>query len=242
MPRFLSNGRGPALLFLALVLLAGCKKNTKKNTGDGTDPPPPNPGSPFNPGIDLNTRTAGGPPAGWNEARDPVGGFRIYLPGSRIQMLDAAKASPEEQKLQMSRMTNNLRSEDKSAKVYAYSLVPPPGVKLGTSPDELFAGLKLARRDLEGFHVVVSKETIKLGGRSALKVVTKGRDLTAGVKRPEGMEPPDWVVESRKKDAARRTTFLVTTNGPRFIVIQSQTESDPDPAELKTMIDSFQFQ
>jgi hypothetical protein len=90
--------------------------------------------------------------------------------------------------------------------------------------------------------VVESKELVKLDGRAALKVVTKGRDLTAGVKRPEGMEPPDWVLESRKKEAARRTTFLVTTNGPRFIVIQSQTESDPDPAELKTMIDSFAFQ
>jgi hypothetical protein len=237
----LAHGRGLAMLVLALALLAGCKKNSKKSTGDGTDRPPANPSSPFNPGVELNTRTGAGPPSGWAEARDPVGGFRIYLPG-RIQMLDAAKARPEEQKLQMSRMTNNLRSEDKSAKVYAYSLVPPPGVQLGTSPDELFAGLKLVRRDLERFHEVLSKEPMRLGGRSALKVVTKGRDLSEGVKRPPGMEPPDWVIEGRKKDAARRMTFLVTTNGPRFIVIQSQTEGEPDPAELKTMIDSFQFQ
>jgi hypothetical protein len=236
-----SHRRIFAVLLIALIAAVGCKKNTKKDAGEGNNSPPANPGNPFIPGagVDLIGRT-GGPPAGWAEARDPVGGFRMFLPGS-IQMLDAAKASPEEQKLQMSRMTNNLRSEDTAAKVYASSIVPPAGVKIGTSPDELFAGLKLVRRDLEGFHVVLSKEPVKLGGRAALKVVTKGRDLTAGVKRPEGMEPPDWVVESRKKDAARRTTFLVTTNGPRFIVIQSQTESDPDPAELKTMMDSFAF-
>ena len=59
MPQFLSHGRGPAMLVLALALLAGCKKNSKKDTGDGTDPPPANPGNPFIPGARLESAKLG---------------------------------------------------------------------------------------------------------------------------------------------------------------------------------------
>ena len=229
----------PTLALAALLIAAvalGCKKEAKKNINNDSDPAAVVPGQ----GTGDPGRT-GGPPAGWAEARDTVGGFRLFMPG-RIQMLEAAKAKPEYQALQISRMTNNLRSEDTAAKLYTASFVPPAGAKFGSSPAELLAGLLLYRKGLETFEVVLSKEPVKLGGRAGLKVVTMERDLTAGVKRPEGMEPPDWVLESKKKEAARRTTYLVTTNGPRVIVIQSQTEGDPDPAELKTIIDSFAFQ
>lgn len=232
----LSAQRLALFVLVAAALALGCKKNKPTDTGGDSGPNAPN--VPIGGGGNLPG--ASGPPAGWSEARDPVGGFKLYVFG-RVQMLDAAKAKPEYQALQMSRMTNNLRSEDTAAKVYAYSFVPPAGFKLGSAPEELYAGLLVFRKDLEKFEVVLSKEPIQLGGRPALKVVTKGRDLTAGVKSPLESETPDWVKESRKKQDAERTTYFVTATATRVILVSAKTAGDPDPAEFKILTDSFAF-
>ena len=227
----LSARRVALAVLVATVLVLGCKK--KKPDPANDDNPSGAPGSGNAPG-------ASAPPAGWSEARDTVGGFKLYVFG-RVQMLDAAKAKPEYQALQMSRMTNNLRSEDTAAKVYTFSFVPPSGSKFGTAPEELYAGLFVFRKDLEKFEVVLAKEPMKLGGRPALKVVTKGRDLTAGVKSPLESETPDWVKESRKKQDAERTTYFITATATRVIIVQAQTAGEPDPAEFKILTESFAF-
>ncbi len=235
----LSRSRVVAQAALVVAVLAlGCKKTKPGDAGgDSNTNTPAATGTPGGGGAAPG---ASGPPAGWAEARDPVGGFKMYMFG-RIQMLDPAKAGPEQQALQMSRMTNNLRSEDTAAKVYAFSLVPPAGFKFGAAPDELYAGLLLYRKDLEKFQVVLSKEPVQLGGRAALKVLTKPRNLAEGASLPSDPEAAKWVLESRKKDAAQRTTYFITTTATRVIIVQAQTAGDPDPAEFKILTDSFAF-
>ena len=119
--------------------------------------------------------------------------------------------------------------------------MPPAGVPLGSSPDELYAGVLNHEKGVMTFRDVVTKEPIKLGGRAGLRVVSKANNLSPPPKFPDSPETEQRLLEGYKKDVARRQTHLVTTTATRFIVIMIQTEGDPDPAETKTIIDSFAF-
>ena len=69
---------GILALGIALVLATGCKKTAKK------DPPPdskPQPAVPNAGGGGEGKGASGVIPAGWEEARDTVAGFRILMPG-----------------------------------------------------------------------------------------------------------------------------------------------------------------
>jgi hypothetical protein len=130
--------------------------------------------------------------------------------------------------------------QEKAAQVTTHSLVPPADFKMGSSPDELYAALLLHQKGLMTFQDVLLKESVKLGGRPGLKVVTKANNFSPPPKLddPETMQRLE---EGYKKDIARRRTYFVTTTATRVIVILAQTEGDPEPAELKTITDSFAF-
>ena len=224
---------------LAAVVAVGCKKSKPTDAGGDTNTPAGAPGAGTGP-AGGGTPAAGSPPARWSEARDPVGGFKVYVFGTN-RPLDMTTAPAEKKQLQMTMMINHFGPKDKAASVTTYSLVPPAGFTIGSSPDELYAGLLLHQKGLMTFQDVLSKESVTLGGRPGLRVLTKANNYSPPRKVPDNPKFEQQMADDYKKDIARRTTYLVTTTATRVIVIMAQTEGDPDPAELKTMADSFAF-
>ncbi len=214
---------------VAAVFAVGCKKAKPADTGDS------NPNTPTGtPGP------AGGPPAGWSEARDTIGGFRLFVPG-RSRVLDMTGAPADKKRLQMTMISAGSVLDPKMPMVQTHSLVPVDGLKIGSSPDELYAGLLQLHQGVMTFQDVLAKESITLGGRPGLRVLTKANNYSPPPKVPDNPEFEKQMAEGYKKDIARRTTYLVTTTATRVIVILVQSEGDPNPADLKTMIDSFSF-
>lgn len=235
----LPHARCVALAALvAAVVAVGCKKSKPTDAGGDTDTPAGTPGGGPGP-AGGGAPGAGGPPARWSEARDTVGGFKVYVFGTN-RALDMTTAPAEKKQLQMTMMINHFGPKDKAAAIMTYSLVPPAGFKIGSSPDELYAALLLHQKGLMTFQDVLSKESVKLGGQPGLKVMTKASNLSP----PTLLNDPaaaQLITEGYKKDVARRRTYFVTATATRVIVIMAQTEGDPDPAELKTLADSFSF-
>lgn len=232
--------RGALAALVVMALTVGCKK---KQPDPAPDSDTPAPGVvPVAPGASAPSRAtapANGPPDGWSEVRDPIGGFRVYVPGpSRAVNMTGAPA--EYQQVQMVMYQNSIGPKGKGSMVTTYSLVPLAGFKIGSSQDELFAGLLQHQKGMLTFNEVVSKEPVTLGGRPGLKAVVKEKVGTPP-KFPDDPEAEQRIAEGYKKNAARRRVYFVTTTATRVIVIMVQSEGEPNPAELKTVAESFAF-
>ena len=229
-------------VFAALVvavLVVGCKKTKPAPADDAPTPAAGTPG-PAGGAAAGGAQPAGGPPAGWSEARDTIGGFRLFVPGSS-RVLDMTGAPEDKKRLQMTMISAGTVLDAKIPMVTTHSLVPVGGLKIGSSPDELYAGLLQLHQGVMTFKDVLSKESITLGGRPGLRVLTKANNYSPPRKVPDNPKFEQQMADDYKKDIARRTTYLVTTTATRVIVILVQSEGDPNPADLKTMIDSFAF-
>jgi hypothetical protein len=233
------NARCLALagLVLAAALAAGCKKDTKKNAPAADNPAP-------GPTGDADGKGNGGPgggsnvPAGWAEARDPVGGYMILLPG--VTQYIETPVYAQEKNVKATVVTHHVKNPDTDPVVRGVAFPPPAGSKFGTTPDDLFAALGVYNRVIDTHHEVLSKTPMTLGGKPALRVVLKNKFL-GSERLPDDPEFAKEEVERRRKEAAKRTTYYVTTTPTRVIVIEVKTPADPDPALLKTLTDSFAF-
>lgn len=221
---------------VAVALAAGCKKKKPDPAADDAPNTPAGTPGPAGGGA----QPAGGPPVGWSEARDTIGGFRLFVPG-RSRVLDMTGAPEDKKRLQMTMISAGTVLDAKIPMVQTHSLVPVGGLKIGSSPDELYAGLLQLHQGVMTFQDVLAKESITLGGRPGLRVLTKANSYSPPPKMPDNPAFEKQLAEGYKKDIARRTTYLVTTTATRVIVILVQSEGDPNPADLKTMIDSFAF-
>lgn len=244
----LSQSRVVAVAGLvAAVLALGCKKNkpadsggdSNTNTPAATGTPGGGAGAAGATDATDNTKNTAGVQTKWSEVRDTVGGFRVLVPGTN-RALNMATAPEEKKKRQMIMFQNAVGPNSKSAQVTTHSFVPLAGTKIGSSPDELYAGLLAHRDGVMTFHDLLVKESLTLGGRPALRVMTKANNFSPPPKIGDA-ETQQRLEEGYKKDIARRWTYLVTTTATRVIVILIQTEGDPDPAELKAIADSFAF-
>ena len=225
---------------VAAVLAAGCKKKKPDPAADDApNTPAGTPGPAGGAAAGGGAQPAGGPPAGWSEARDTIGGFRLFVPG-QSRVLNMTGAPADKKRLQMTMISAGTVLDAKVPMVQTHSLVPV-GVKIGSSPDELYAGLLQLHQGVMTFQDVLAKESITLGGRPGLRVLTRANNYSPPPKVPDNPEFEKQMAEGYKKDIARRTTYLVTTTATRVIVILVQSEGDPNPADLKAMIDSFAF-
>ena len=233
------NIRGLALsvLVLAAVLAAGCKKDTKKDAPAGDNPAP-------GPTGGTDNRGSGGPgggasvPAGWAEARDPAGGYKILLPG--VTQYIETPIYAQEKNVKATVVTHHIKNIDADPIIRGVAFPPPAGTKFGTTPDDLFAALRVYNRVIDTHHEVVSTTPTTLGGKPALQVVLKNKFL-GSERLPDDPEFAKEEMERRRKEAAKRTTYYVTTTPTRIIVIEVKTPADPDPALLKTLTESFAF-
>jgi hypothetical protein len=227
------------VVMIALLVAVGCKKDSKKDTGGDANPPVnPAPG----PLGDLRGKTGGSDvPGGWAEARDPIGGYRLLMPGI-TKFHESFAGSTALQKMQATSCSHGVKGLDTDVRVRSVSFVPPVSFKMGTTPDELFAALKLARTNFETFHTVLEKTAVKLGGREAVKIVTKPVDLTAGAKLPDDPRAGEERLQERKKLEAKRTTYYVTTAGARIVFLEIDSPTEPPPGLIKTVTESFAFQ
>jgi hypothetical protein len=233
------------MLVLALALLAGCKKNAKKTASESTDSPPPNPGSPFNPGgvrVDPNSRTGGGDiPEGWAEARDTVAGFRLLMPGRTLFYPNYKGAGPEMQKMQATSTSHGMKGLPTDVKVRTLSYVPPAGFQLVANPEQLFAGFQIAHPKFETFYEILEKPMVQLGGKPALKLVVRGVDLIKGAKLPDDPEMRRERLERMKQREEQRSVYFVVAHGARIFYLLIEFPGPIDDAFLKRVTDSFQY-
>ncbi len=226
--------------FAAAAVAVGCKKEAKKEPSGDSAPPPVNPGGGSGGG---GKGASSGPPAGWCEARDVIGGYRVFLPGDKAAAPDFSKAGGKEHL--PTGCYAGIRNPNINAEVRTFSLLPPAGVKLGTTPDELFAGLQSFIRNIDQFHDVLEKAPVTLGVKPALKIVLKKKPSN----RPKMNIGDDSFMakmeaetaEREQKEQAKRQVFYVTNTGTRIIIVEVNTPGEPDPAILKTVTDSFAF-
>lgn len=231
--------RRAALAALVVAVLAfGCKKNKPDPAPDS------NPNAPAGaPGpAGASTPTASAPPAGWSEARDPVGGFRVFLPG-RVSQVDYSKTI-DKLPLKPTTFHGSFADPNTDTKTTAQSILPHAGVKLGNGPDELFAAFSAYKKGYEHFHLPAEKTPITLGGKPALKVVLKPlprKEPKPPFDDPEIVKAWQERVNEDNKRVARRDVYFVTATATRFIFIEIKAPAEPDPAFLKTIADSFAF-
>ena len=229
-----------ALLLLVTASAVGCKKKKADPAGDeqsNAPPPGARPGMPT-PGAPSGLAKDDGAVA-WSEVVDSIGGFRVSVPGTN-RAQNMATAPEPLKKRQTIMYAHAVGSNTKAATLHTHSFVPLHGAKLGSSPDDLYAGLLAHQDGTLAFSDILSKDTITLGGKPGLKVVSKANNFSP----PPKVEDPEFAARLEagyKKDIARRWTHLVTTTPTRVIVVMIQTEGDPDPAETKRIIDSFAF-
>ncbi|VTR98930.1 unnamed protein product [Gemmata massiliana] len=233
-PRFIGRA---TVLALVVVTAVGCKKKPKSEPAEPA--PNPTPVTPSNSGTGSPT---GGVPAGWFEARDTTGGFRVLLPGT-IQTIDLSRAGGRE--LQPTAFTHQVRDPN-DPQVHTYSLLPPAGVPVSTKADDLFAGLKGFSRSLDTLYAVIERSPVTLGGRPALRVVLKKKPAT-----PIPVPPKDnpalaqMRAEQEARDCqeqAKRQVYYVTATGTRFVILHVATAGEPPQDLLKVLTDSFTFQ
>jgi hypothetical protein len=227
---------------LAVALAAGCKKDKKSGSTDNS-PAPVNPGNPGGGKNGQGRETASAPPAGWCEARDAVGGYRVFMPGERPVTPDFSKAGGKEG--QGTGCYAGIPNRAIPAEVHTFSILPAVGFKLGTAPDELFAALKVFNRVIDSHHNVLEKAPTTLGGKPALKVVLQKKPFDRP-KSPIDEDPAfakmraDEAAREKAEQAKRQVYYLTNTN-TRLIIIQVDTPADPEPAVLNTITDSFKF-
>jgi len=224
-----------ATAFVTAVLASGCKKETKKDPPGDSAPPPV---TPSGGGGGGGSGGGGGPPAGWSEGRDPVAGYRLYMPGT-TQFIQTP-VYDQEKSVQASVVTHSVKNIEADPRARAISFPPPAGFKPGTTPDDLFAALRVYNQIMDSHYEVLAKSPATLGGKPALKVVLKSKFL-GSTRLPDDPEFAREELERRKKHDAKRTTYFVTTTGTRIIVLQVETADEPDPAFLKTLTESFAF-
>lgn len=163
----------------------------------------------------------------------------MLLPGGNPQF-QTTPAYIQEKNVGAAVLTHSFKNPDTSPRVRGISFEAPTGFKLDTSPDNLFAALKLYNRVIDSHHVLLEKTPAKLGGKPALKVVLKPKFL-GSERLPEDPVFAKDEIERRKKDDAKRKTYYVTTTSSRIVVLEIETPTDPDPALLKTVTESFKF-
>jgi len=227
---------------LAVALASGCKKDKKAAPTDNS-PPSVNPGGTSGGKNGQGRETASGPPAGWCEARDAVGGYRVFMPGDRPVTPDFSRAGGQE-----NRPTGcyaSMPSRSIKAEVHTFSLLPSRELKLGTAPDELFAALRGFMPVLDSNHDVLKKEPTTLDGKPALKVVLKKKPFSRP-KSPIDDDPAFAKMRAdeaarEKAEQAKRQVFYITNTSTRVIIVQVDTPDEPEPAVLKTITDSFKF-
>ena len=240
-----------AVAILALVAVVGCKKKAKN------DPPPDGNPQLIDPlagggeaggagGGGAGVGKGGGPkppaaPAGWHEARDTVAGFRLLVPNKPVIHMNY-KGSQNLEKLQATSCSHFTKGKDVEPFVRTITFVPPAGFKMGTTSDELLAAFNIVHPNFEKFYTLLEKSPVTLGGKPALKFVTRPIDITAGAKLPDDPQFAKDILERRKKQQAERTTYFVTVHGPRVVYLSISSPGDLDPAFLKTVTDSFAFQ
>ena len=233
-----------ALAALVVTVFAfGCKKNKPAPSDDSNPNTNAQPGAPdATPGAG-NTPATNPAPAGWSEARDTVGGYRVFLPG-RTSQVDYSKTI-DKLPLKPTTFYGSFADPDAVIETRSHSiLAAPTGLKLGNGPDELFAAFKLQHKSLETFYLPAEKTPITLGGKPALKVVLKPiprKEPQPPFNDPEILKAWQERVNEDNKRAGRREVYFVTATGTRFIFIDVKAPSDPDPAFLKTITDSFAF-
>jgi hypothetical protein len=224
---------------IALVLAAGCKKPAKKEAPPDSNPRPAVP----NAGGGGDGKAASGTiPAGWDEARDTVAGFRVLIPGKAVIHADFSNANPQAQKLQLNSTSHYVKDPEKEVRVKTLSYLPPAGFKLGSAPDELYAAFGVMHPNFASLNEILEKAPMTLGGQPALKLVTRPIDLTAGAKLSDDPVFAKDQLERRQKLAAKRSIYYVTTHGQRIIYVLIEAPTDPDPNLVKTVIESFKFQ
>ncbi|HSQ56173.1 MAG TPA: hypothetical protein VLM40_10570 [Gemmata sp.] len=232
-----------SLLLITTFALAlgsvGCKKQAKKPAG-GDTPPPVHPDAGGDGGSKPVSST---PPAGWCEARDAVGGYRVFMPGDRPVSPDFSKAGGQE--AQHTGCYAGMPNRSIPAEVHTFSLLPTIGFKLGTAPEELFAALKVFNRVIDSHHDVLEKTPAMLGGKPALKVVLKKKSTRPpdeGFGNDPGFDKfRNERIEQDKKEQAKRQIFYLTNSNTRLIILQIDTPGEPDPAIIKTVTESFRF-
>jgi len=245
MPHRQALRRACTISLVAFLAVLGCKKNVKKDGGDSIPPPVDKSGSGSSGGDPRSKGQAGGndAPPGWCEARDAAGGYRVFMPGDKAVTPDFSKAGGQE-----NRPTGcyaAIRNPNINAEVHTFSLLPSGAVKLGTAPDELFAGLKSFNQAIDSHHDVLEKTPTTLDGKSALKVVLKKKP-SSRPKSDFGNDPFLAKIEveqaaREKQEQAKRQVFYITNTRSRIIIIQVDTPGEPEPAVLKTITDSFAF-
>jgi hypothetical protein len=222
----------------SMAVATGCKKQAKKDSpGGDSSPPPVQSGDGWGGGKGT---AASVPPAGWCEARDPVGGYRVYIPGGAPQ--PSVFKNVKDEGLNPTGRYAGLPSSTVNAKITTFSIFPPPGVKLGNTEEELFAELKAYNSTMETFWVILEKSSLTLGGKPAIKVVLKKKPWEPLKTTPD--DDPEFVKaqnERDKKDQAMRRVLYLTNTATRMILITVETPDEPDPAMLKILTDSFAF-
>ena len=246
MPSSLSRKLVLIAAFAATVIGVGCKKKEAKNEPSGTSEPPPvvNPGGGGG-GGGGGTKGAilSVPPAGWCEVRDVIGGLRVFLPGDKPVVPDPARLGSKGNLATGCYAT--IKNPNINAEVKTFSIPHQAGAKVGSAPDELFTGLRLVSGSVDQLHDVLEKTPVTLGGKPALKIVLK-RKASNRPKMNVGNDPffakmEAEFAEREKKEQAMRQVFYITNTGTRIIIIQVDTPGEPEPAVVKTVIDSFAF-
>ncbi|MFO0852723.1 MAG: hypothetical protein U0871_29795 [Gemmataceae bacterium] len=191
-------------------------------------------------------------PAGWAEVRDARGGFRLYMPGTATQV-DYSRVAADNAASGVTEIVGygSLRPDapgsGEGLRVEILSQVPPPGTAAGTTPDELFDRMFGKGGATLHFNEVVEKKPVTLGGKPGLMVTIKPkpRPNTRPARDPN---EPDWIKEIDKEEDAReakrlagRVVHLFTHDGKRTYRIKVESPGEPDPAMLKTLIESFQL-
>jgi hypothetical protein len=226
------------------VVALGCKKNTKKDGGGDSTPPPVDKSGPGSSGGDPRNKsqTSGSIPAGWEEARDTVAGFRLLMPGKTLFYPSYTGVPPQFQKLQVTSTSHGVKDIVNDVRVKTISFIPPAGVKLGTTPDELYAAFKYFHPNYESLHTILEKAPVTLGGRPALRLFTRPINLSAGTKLPEDPEFAKDEIERRKKRDAERVLYHVAVAGQRVIILSISSPGDSPPALVKTVTESFAYE
>lgn len=229
----LSRRAAVAALLVAAVAV-GCKKKAPApapNPPPGAPPVTPQPGAP--------DPKPSGPPAGWTEARDDIGGYRLLMPGQVIRV-DLSKGP--DAAFQPTGYTQP--SAEGRPRVSTYSRLPSADMKLGHTADELFAAMRAQDPNFEKTTDLLERATVQLGGKPALKLVLKKKPSPPPPKTD--IEPDEFFekmrIEREQKEQAVRRVLYVTCTATRYIHVNVYFPGEPDPALLKGVVESFAFQ
>ena len=229
------NSRSFAVVVL-IFFAVGCKKEQKKDPAPDSVPAPGNNSGGGTPPVGSGTPAA---PAGWQEGRDTVGGYKMLLPGPVIYHENTAHMTNVGQELKATLLTHATQNPEKETTVRGVSSLLAAGEKLGSTPDEYYATFLAGRATLLTYNEVLVKSVVTLGGRPAVKLVVKAKATDQPL--PADPEFRKDEIERRKQKDAKRTTYFLTANNNRIVQVQINTLGEPDAALLNTIIESFRF-